>query len=74
MTDLLDDNFNIPARLGVVAEIRDGEFRLGLHPRPELLRHGGDMDQGRHWVVQPQQGSTTQGTEGGREDVFPRIG
>jgi len=40
MTDLLDDNFNIPARLGVVAEIRDGEFRLGLHPRPELLRHG----------------------------------
>jgi acyl-coenzyme A thioesterase PaaI-like protein len=40
MTDLLDDNFNIPARLGVVAEIYDGEFRLGLHPRPELLRHG----------------------------------
>ncbi len=40
MTDLLDDNFNIPARLGVVAEIHDGEFRLGLHPRPELLRHG----------------------------------
>jgi acyl-coenzyme A thioesterase PaaI-like protein len=40
MTDLLDDNFNIPARLGVVAEIHDGEFRLGLQPRPELLRHG----------------------------------
>jgi acyl-coenzyme A thioesterase PaaI-like protein len=40
MTDLLDDNFNIPARLGVVAQIHDGEFRLGLHPRPELLRHG----------------------------------
>jgi len=40
MTDLLDNNFNIPARLGVVAEVRDGEFRLALHPRPELLRHG----------------------------------
>jgi acyl-coenzyme A thioesterase PaaI-like protein len=40
MTDLLDDNFNIPARLGVVAVIEDGEFRLALHPRPELLHHG----------------------------------
>ena len=56
MTDLLDDNFNIPARLGVVAEVRDGEFRAGaddwvlVHDavRPalsaadlqRLLRHG----------------------------------
>lgn len=40
MTDLLDDIFNVPARLGVVAEVHDGEFRLALHPRPELLRHG----------------------------------
>ncbi|HEX4434409.1 MAG TPA: hypothetical protein VH012_06245 [Acidimicrobiales bacterium] len=40
MTDLLDDNFSIPARLGVVAEILDGEFRLSLHPREELLRYG----------------------------------
>ncbi len=40
MTDLLDDNFSIPARLGVVAEIVDGEFRLTLQPRPELLRGG----------------------------------
>ena len=48
MTDLLDDNFNIPARLGVVAEIHDGEFRLGLHPRPELLRHGADRLRGSY--------------------------
>ena len=40
MTDLLDDNFSVPARLGVVAEVHDGEFRLELHPRPELLHHG----------------------------------
>jgi acyl-coenzyme A thioesterase PaaI-like protein len=40
MTDLLHDNFSVPGRLGVVASIHDGEFRLGLLPRPELLRHG----------------------------------
>jgi acyl-coenzyme A thioesterase PaaI-like protein len=40
MTDFLDESFSVPARLGVVAEIRDGEFRLSLHPRPQLLRHG----------------------------------
>ena len=40
MTDLLDDSFSVPARLGVVAEVRDGEFRLQLHPRAELLHNG----------------------------------
>ncbi len=40
MTDLLDDNFNIPARLGVIGEIHEGEFRLGLHARPQLLHRG----------------------------------
>jgi acyl-coenzyme A thioesterase PaaI-like protein len=40
MTDFLDENFSIPARLGVVADMRDGEFRLSLHPRPQLMRHG----------------------------------
>jgi acyl-coenzyme A thioesterase PaaI-like protein len=40
MTDFLDESFSIPARLGVVAEVRDGEFRLSLHPRPQLLHHG----------------------------------
>jgi acyl-coenzyme A thioesterase PaaI-like protein len=40
MTDLLDNNFSIPARLGVVAEVLDGEFRLSLRPRDELLRGG----------------------------------
>src|SRR3984957_8485853 len=40
MTDFLDESFSIPAPLGVVAEVRDGEFRLSLHPRPQLLRHG----------------------------------
>ena len=29
-----------PPASGVVAEIHDGEFRLALQPRPELLRHG----------------------------------
>src|ERR1700722_8720814 len=40
MTDLLDDSLSLPASLGVVAEVRDGEFRLTLQPRPEVLRHG----------------------------------
>ena len=40
MTDLLDDNYSVPARLGVVAEVRDGEFRLQLQPGAELLHHG----------------------------------
>ena len=40
MTDLLGDDVSVPARLGVVAELRDGEFSLQLHPRAEVLRHG----------------------------------
>ena len=40
MTDLLGDNLSVPARLGVVAELRDGEFSLQLRPRAEVLRHG----------------------------------
>ena len=40
MTDFLDESFSIPARLGVVAELADGEFRLALHPQPQLLHHG----------------------------------
>ena len=40
MTDLLGDNVSVPARLGVVAELRDGEFILQLRPRAEVLRHG----------------------------------
>jgi acyl-coenzyme A thioesterase PaaI-like protein len=40
MTDFLDESFSIPARLGVVAELIDGEFRLALHPRPQLLHRG----------------------------------
>jgi acyl-coenzyme A thioesterase PaaI-like protein len=40
MTDLLDDEYSVPARLGVVAEVRDGDFRLRLQPRAELLHNG----------------------------------
>jgi len=40
VTDLLGDNVSVPARLGVIAEVRDGEFRLQLRPRVEVLRHG----------------------------------
>ncbi len=40
MTDLLDDSLSLPASLGVVAEVQDGEFRLTLQPRSEVLRHG----------------------------------
>ena len=40
MTDLLGDNVSVPARLGVVAELHDGEFSLQLRPRAEVLRHG----------------------------------
>jgi acyl-coenzyme A thioesterase PaaI-like protein len=40
LTDFLDETFSIPARLGVVADVHEGEFRLALRPRPELLHHG----------------------------------
>lgn len=40
MTDFLGETPSVPARLGVVAEFCDGEFRLRLQPRPEVLRHG----------------------------------
>ena len=40
MTDLLGDSVSVPARLGVVAELRAGEFRLELRPWAEVLRHG----------------------------------
>jgi acyl-coenzyme A thioesterase PaaI-like protein len=40
MTDLLDGNVSVPGRLGVVAEVDDGEFRLQLHPLGPVLRHG----------------------------------
>ncbi len=40
MTDLLGDDLSVPSRLGVVAEVHDGEFRLQLCPRAEVLRHG----------------------------------
>jgi acyl-coenzyme A thioesterase PaaI-like protein len=40
MTDLLDDSMSLPSRLGVIAEVRDGEFCLELTPQAELLRHG----------------------------------
>ena len=40
MTDFFGETFSVPARLGVVAENYDGEFRLRLHPRAEVLRHG----------------------------------
>ncbi len=40
MTDLLSETSSVPARLGVLAEFRDDEFRLRLDPRPELLHHG----------------------------------
>jgi acyl-coenzyme A thioesterase PaaI-like protein len=40
LTDFLDETFSIPARLGVLADVHEGEFRLALRPRPELLHHG----------------------------------
>ncbi len=40
MTDLLGDHVSVPARLGVVADVRDGELRIALCPRPEVQRHG----------------------------------
>jgi acyl-coenzyme A thioesterase PaaI-like protein len=40
MTDLFGNKDFLPARLGVTAEYRDGEFSLQLHPRAELLRYG----------------------------------
>ncbi len=40
MTDFFNETFSVPARLGVVAENCDGELRLRLHPRAEVLHHG----------------------------------
>jgi acyl-coenzyme A thioesterase PaaI-like protein len=40
MTDLLNDNVSIPGRLGVTAEVVDGELIMELRPRPEVLRFG----------------------------------
>jgi acyl-coenzyme A thioesterase PaaI-like protein len=39
MTDLLGD-VSVPGRLGVVADVHDGEFRLQLRPHGPVLRHG----------------------------------
>jgi len=40
MTDLLGDTMSVPSRLGVTADVRDGEFRLQLHPQAPVMRHG----------------------------------
>ena len=40
MTDLLDGDASLPNRLGLNAELHDGEFQMQLRPRPEVLRHG----------------------------------
>jgi acyl-coenzyme A thioesterase PaaI-like protein len=40
MTDLLDGEASLPNRLGLNAELHDGEFQMQLHPRPEVLHHG----------------------------------
>lgn len=40
MTDLFTDQLSVPARLGVIAEVVDGQLRMRLHPRPEVMRHG----------------------------------
>jgi acyl-coenzyme A thioesterase PaaI-like protein len=40
MTDLFGDDAALFARLGVVAEIRDGTLRVELRPHDELLHHG----------------------------------
>ena len=40
MTDLLDDSLSLLSRLGVVAEVRNGEFCLELRPQAALLHHG----------------------------------
>ncbi len=40
MTDLLGDTMSVPSRLGVTADVHDGEFRLHLRPQAPVLRHG----------------------------------
>jgi len=40
MTDILGDTMSVPSRLGVTADVRDGEFRLQLQPGAQVLRHG----------------------------------
>jgi acyl-coenzyme A thioesterase PaaI-like protein len=40
MTDIGGSALSVPHRLGVAAQLRDGEFTLHLNPKPELLHHG----------------------------------
>jgi acyl-coenzyme A thioesterase PaaI-like protein len=40
MTDVLGEGVSVPGRLGVTSEFVDGEFRMHLRPRAEVLRHG----------------------------------
>jgi acyl-coenzyme A thioesterase PaaI-like protein len=40
MTDVLGDAVSVPSRLGVTAELIDGELVMKLRPRPEVLRFG----------------------------------
>ena len=40
MTDLLDGDASLPNRLGLNAELHEGEFQMQLRPRAEVLHHG----------------------------------
>jgi acyl-coenzyme A thioesterase PaaI-like protein len=40
MTDVLGNEVSVPSRLGVTAEVVDGELIMELRPRPEVLRFG----------------------------------
>lgn len=40
MTDSFDDSAYLPTRLGVIAEVVEGELRLRLDSHDEVLRHG----------------------------------
>jgi acyl-coenzyme A thioesterase PaaI-like protein len=40
MTDILGDTMSVPSRLGVTADVHDGEFRLQLRPYAQVMRHG----------------------------------
>jgi acyl-coenzyme A thioesterase PaaI-like protein len=40
VTDLFFDNVPVPSRIGIVAELDEGELTMQLRPRPEILTHG----------------------------------
>ena len=61
MTDIPSPTMSVPSRLGVTAELDDGELTLVLHPRPETLHHGAIRASVVAYVIDAVAGLTVDG-------------